>query len=212
MRKLAAQVFMTLDGVVQAPGGPDEDREGGFAHGGWLVPFFDETLGGLVTEWIRPASGLILGRKTYDIFADSWPKAEDPNDPIAAALNGMPKFVASRTLKSAAWNNSTVLEGDVAQAVAQLKAQAGGELQTHGSGTLLHTLLQGDLVDTLRLVTFPVIVGGGKRLFADGAFPSSFKLTESHVTSTGAIVAVYERVGALRYGVYEADSGPQLLD
>lgn len=212
MRKLAAQMFMTLDGVVQAPGAPEEDREGGFAHGGWLVPFFDEKLGGVVTEWIRPAGGLLLGRKTYNIFADSWPKATDPNDPIATKLNGMPKFVASRTFKTPAWHNSSVLEGDVTQAVAKLKTEGGGELQTHGGGNLLQTLLRSDLVDILRLVVFPVTVGGGKRLFADGALPSSFRLTESFATGTGAIAAVYERTGPLRYGVFEADTGPMLLE
>ena len=212
MRKLAAQVFMTLDGVVQAPGGPDEDREGGFAHGGWLVPFFDEKLGEAVATWLQTAGGLLLGRKTYDIFADSWPKADDPNDPIAVKLNAMPKFVASRSLKDPAWNNSTVLEGEVTQAMAKLKAQEGGELQTHGSGNLLQTLLRNDLVDELRIWQFPVVVGAGKRLFGAGAIPASFRLLETQQNSKGAVLHVYERAGGLRHGEIEVGEETVLFD
>lgn len=218
MRKLVAGTFLTLDGVMQAPGGPDEDREGGFRHGGWLVPYFDEKFGAIMTDWTRRAGAFLLGRKTYEIFAASWPKATDPADEIATALNTRPKFVASRTLSEVTWNNSTLLAGDVAEEVARLKAQAGDEIQVHGSGQLLQTLLAHDLVDTLRLWLFPVTVGAGKRLFGEGTLPRSFRLTDSQQSTTGAVLHVYERAGELRYGevevgretrVFEPDGGPQ---
>lgn len=203
MRKLVVGTFLTLDGVMQAPGGPDEDRDGGFQHGGWLVPFFDEKLVEIMTEWCRRAGGFLLGRKTYEIFAGSWPNSTDPADEIATALNTLPKFVASRTLDRVDWNNSHLLQGDVAEEVAKLKAQDGGEIQVHGSGDLLQTLLRHDLVDTLRIWQFPVVVGTGKRLFAEGAIPRSFRLVETQQTATGAVLHVYERVGDLRYGEVE---------
>src|SRR5687767_12225231 len=164
MRKLVVGTFLTLDGVMQAPGGPDEDREGGFRHGGWLVPYFDEQFGEIMTEWTNRAGAFLLGRKTYEMFANSWPKSTDPADETATALNTRPKFVASRTLDQLAWNNSHLLKGDVAEEVAKLKAQAGDEIQLHGSGVLLQTLFKHDLVDTLRIWQFPVVLGTGKRL------------------------------------------------
>src|SRR5687768_6259557 len=167
MRKLVVGTFLTLDGVMQAPGGPDEDREGGFGHGGWLVPYFDEKLVEIMTGWATGAGAFLFGRKTYEMFAESWPKATDPADAIAAALNGRPKFVASRTLDTLRWSNSTLLEGDLAEEVARLKAQDGGEIQVHGSGNLVQTLFKHDLVDSLRLWQFPVVLGTGKRLFAE---------------------------------------------
>ncbi|MFA5941349.1 MAG: dihydrofolate reductase family protein [Sinimarinibacterium sp.] len=203
MRKLVVGTFLSLDGVVQAPGGPDEDRDGGFAHGGWLVPYFDETFLQIMTEWTLRAGAFLLGRRTYEIFAGSWPKSTDPADEIAAALNGRPKFVASRTLKALGWNNSHLLEGDVVTAVRALKARDGGELQVHGSGGLLQTLLRHDLIDTLRLWHFPVVLGDGKRLFNDGAMATSFRLVEQQRIATGAVLHVYERVGALKYGEVE---------
>jgi dihydrofolate reductase len=205
MRKLVAGTFLTLDGVMQAPGGPDEDRSGGFRHGGWMFPYFDETGGEVMTEWIRQAGGFLLGRKTYEIFAAYWPNATDPGNEIAAALNTRPKYVASRTLDTVEWNNSTLLEGDVAEEVAKLKAQEGGEIQVHGSGNLLQTLFRHDLVDTLRLWLFPVVLGTGKRLFEEGTIPASFRLVDSLVTGTGAVLHVYERAGELRYGEIGAD-------
>lgn len=203
MRKLVVGTFLTLDGVMQAPGGPDEDQSGGFRHGGWLVPYFDETLVEAMTEWVERAGAFLFGRKTYEIFAASWPKSTDPADRIAMALNTRPKYVASRTLETAEWNNSTLLEGDVTDAVAKLKAQEGGEIQVHGSGGLLQTLLGHDLVDALRLWWFPVVLGTGKRLFGEGALPASFRLVESKATTTGAVLHVYERAGELRYGEVE---------
>ncbi len=171
MRKLVAGTFLTLDGVMQAPGGPDEDRDGGFRHGGWLVPFFDEKFSAIMTEWTKRADAFLLGRKTYEIFAAYWPKATDPADEIATALNTRPKFVASRTLAKVDWSNSTLLKGDVAGEVAKIKAQEGGEIQVHGSGNLLQILLRHDLIDTLRLWLFPVVLGTGKRLFGEGTIP-----------------------------------------
>jgi dihydrofolate reductase len=212
MRKLVAGTFLSLDGVMQAPGGPDEDRDGGFEHGGWLVPHFDEHLGQIMTNWVQEAGGFLLGRRTYEIFAGSWPNATDPDDLIATALNTRPKWVVSRTLDRVDWNNSTVIEGDLVEAVRSLKAEDGGEIQVHGSGDLLQTLLENDLVDTLRLWTFPVVLGTGKRLFGGGARAAAFRLTESHTTTTGAVLHVYERAGTLRYGEMEVAQETVLFD
>jgi dihydrofolate reductase len=167
-----------------------------------------------MTEWTTRASAFLLGRKTYEIFAAAWPKATDPADEIATALNTRPKYVASRTLSELTWNNSTLLTGDVAEAVAQLKAQGAGErsgergggageIQVHGSGNLLQTLLRNDLVDTLRIWQFPVTLGSGKRLFGPGTIPLRFDRVESHETPAGAVLHVYERAGPLRYGEVE---------
>jgi dihydrofolate reductase len=212
MRELVVGTFLTLDGVMQAPGGPDEDRDGGFDHGGWLVPFFDDRLGEIMTEWTTRAGAYLLGRRTYEIFANSWPRATDPGDAIAVALNARRKFVASRTLHALDWNNSVLLEGDVAGAVAKLKAQEGGEIQVHGSGGLIQTLLRHDLVDTLRLWQFPVVIGTGKRLFGEGTVPGRFRLVDREVTSTGATLHVYERAGDLRYGEVEVGQETVIFD
>jgi dihydrofolate reductase len=203
MRKLVAGAFVTLDGIMQAPGGPDEDREGGFSHGGWLVPFFDERFAALMTEWTKQAGAFLLGRKTYDIFAGSWPNSSDPADEAGAALNTLPKYVASRTRDRLSWNNAHLLRGDVAAEVAKLKAGEGGEIQVHGSSDLLQTLLRHDLVDTLRIWHFPVVLGTGKRLFGAGAVPGSYRLVASDRIATGAVLNVYDRAGGLRYGEVE---------
>lgn len=212
MRKLVVGSFLTLDGVMQAPGGPNEDREGGFQHGGWLVPYFDEKLVEVMTEWTTRADAFLLGRKTYEIFAGSWPKSTDPADESATALNTRPKFVASRTLDKLDWNNSTLLEGDVADEVAKLKAQEGGEIQVHGSCDLLQTLLRHDLIDTLRIWQFPVVLGTGKRLFGNGAMPRSFRLVETQLANTGAVLHVYERGGDVTYGEVEVGQETVLFD
>jgi dihydrofolate reductase len=209
MRKLVVGTFATLDGVMQAPGGPNEDRDGGFQHGGWLVPYFDVKFGEVMTEWTKRADAFLLGRKTYEIFAESWPKSTDPADETATALNTRPKFVASRTLDKVSWNNSILLKGDVAREVAKLKAQEGGELQVHGSGNLIQTLLQHDLVDMLRIWQFPVVLGTGKRLFGGGTIPRSFRLVDTQLNTTGAVLHVYERLGGLKYG--EVEVGEELL-
>jgi dihydrofolate reductase len=212
MRKLVVGSFVTLDGVMQAPGGPDEDRDGGFPHGGWLVPYFDEKFAGIMTEWTTQAGAFLLGRRTYEIFAGSWPNSTDPADESANALNTRPKFVASRTLDKVEWNNSTLLRGNVAEEVARLKAEDGGELQVHGSGDLLQTLLRADLVDTLRIWQFPVVLGTGKRLFGEGTIPRSFRLVDTQFATTGAVLHVYERVGDLRYGEVEVGQERVIFD
>jgi len=160
-----------------------------------------------MTEWTTRAGAFLLGRRTYEIFAGSWPNATDPADEIATALNTRPKFVASRTLEALEWSNSTLLKGDVVAEVAKLKAQDGGEIQVHGSGNLLQTLFRHDLIDTLRIWQFPVVVGGGKRLFGEGATPRGFRLVDTQLASTGAVLHVYERAGDLRYG--EAQVGQE---
>lgn len=181
-------------------------------HGGCLVPYFDEKLVKLMTEWTTRAGAFLLGRKTYEIFAASWPRSTDPADEIATALNSRPKFVASRTLEKLDWRNSTLLSGDIAEDIAGLKPQDGGEIQVHGSGELLQTLLRHDLIDTLRLWQFPVVLGTGKRLFGAGAVPRSFRLVDTQVTAPGAVLHVYERAGELRYGEVEVGEEPVILD
>lgn len=208
MRKLVVGTFITMDGVMQAPGGPNEDRDGGFQHGGWLVPYLDEQFGASMDEWTKRAGALLLGRKTYEMFADSWPKSPDPEE----KLNIVPKFVASRTLDKVNWNNSFLLKGDVVQAVAKLKAQEGGEIQVHGSGNLIQTLLQHDLVDTLRIWQFPVVLGTGKRLFEGGTIPRSFRLVDTQLNTTGAVLHVYERAGDLKYGEVEVGQETVIFD
>jgi dihydrofolate reductase len=212
MRKLVVGAFLTLDGVMQAPGGPDEDRDGGFQHGGWLVPYFDEKFVEIMTEWTKRAGAFLLGRKTYEMFAASWPKSTDPADEIAAALNTRPKFVASRTLDATNWNNSHLLKGDISEEIAKLKAQDGGEIQVHGSSDLLQTLLKHNLVDTLRIWQFPVVIGTGKRLFGVGTMPGSFRLVETQHTGTGAVLHVYERAGRLTYGEVEVGQETVIFD
>ena len=181
--RLVVGTFLTLDGVMQAPGGPNDYLEGGFQHGGWLVPDFDEKLVEIMTEWTIRANAFLLGRKTYQIFAGSWPNSTDPADKIAVALNTRPKFVVSRTLEHVEWNNSILLKGEVAKEVAKLKAKPSGEIQVHGSGNLLQTLLKHDLIDTLRLWQFPVVIGTGKRLFGEGTIPSTFRLVDTQLTA-----------------------------
>lgn len=212
MKELVVGTFLTLDGVMQAPGGPDEDREGGFQHGGWLVPYFDDEFGEIMTEWTKRAGAFLLGRKTYEMFAASWPKATDPADQAATALNTRPKFVASRTLERVTWNNSHLITGNVADEVTKLKEQDGGEIQVHGSGDLVQTLLKHDLVDGLRIWHFPVILGTGKRLFGAGTIPRAFRLIDSQQTATGAVLHVYERAGGLKYGEVEVGQETVVFD
>jgi dihydrofolate reductase len=208
MRKLVVGTFVTMDGVMQAPGGPNEDHEGGFQHGGWLVPFFDEKFGESMGEWAKRADAFLFGRKTYEMFAASWPNSSDPEE----ALNARPKFIASRTLDRVDWNNSFLLKGDVAEEVAKLKAQEGGEIQVHGSGNLIQTLFQHDLVDTLRIWQFPVVLGTGKRLFEEGSLPRSFRLVDTQLNTTGAVLHVYERLGGLKYGEVEVGQETVIFD
>jgi dihydrofolate reductase len=199
MRKLMVTTFVSLDGVMQAPGGSDEDRDGGFEHGGWAVPHIDQQFIQLMTELTSRASALLLGRKTYDIFAAAWPLAE-VDDPIGAKMNSVRKYVASRKLDTVSWQNSTLLTGDVAEAVSRLKQGEGGEIQVHGSGELIQTLVKHDLVDEFHLLVFPVLVGSGKRLFAEGTIPAGLKLIDTTTSGTGVLGSTYARDGKVEYG------------
>jgi dihydrofolate reductase len=201
--RLTVTTFLTLDGVMQAPGGPEEDPSDGFEHGGWSFPFADEDFGRLVTGWFSQAEAFLLGRKTYEIFAAFWPLVTDAEDPVASPLNHLPKYVATRTLSEAKWPGTTLLTGDVVEEVGRLKDQPGRELQVHGSGDLLQTLMANDLVDEYRLFVYPVVVGSGRRLFRDGAPPRSLRLTEQTRTSTGVAVLTYVPAGPLRTGSFE---------
>jgi dihydrofolate reductase len=198
--KLTVTTFLSVDGVMQGPGGPDEDRGGGFTRGGWVVPHFDEDTGRFINEVFDQADAFLLGRQTYDIFAAYWPKATDPNDPVASRLNTLPKYVASTTLTAPEWGLTTVLTGDVPAAVAELKRQPGRELQVHGSGGLVRTLHENDLVDEYRLLVFPVIVGEGRRLFADKGVATGLTLAESRTTGSGVAIHVYRPTGRPEFG------------
>jgi dihydrofolate reductase len=199
MRPLVVTTFVTMDGVMQAPGGPGEDPSGGFAHEGWLVPFFDDDIGRQVTDWFVGAQDFLLGRGTYEIFYASWPKMIS-DDPVSQGLNFKPKHVASRTLPSVEWETAELIQGDVGEAVRALKAEDGGELQVHGSAGLIQTLLAEDLVDELRLIIFPVVVGSGKRLFGSGAIARSWRLKTSSTSASGALMCAYERAGEVQTG------------
>lgn len=206
MRRLLVTAFLTLDGVVQAPGGADEDRDGGFEHGGWAVPHIDDEIIGRMAALAGRADALLLGRRTYEGFAATWPLAP-ADDPIGAKLNGVRKYVASRTLDRVSWQNAMLLSGDVAAAVADLKRGPGGEIQVHGSGQLVQTLLEHDLVDEFHLLVFPVLVGTGKRLFAGGTVPAGLTLVDSTTSGTGIVVSTYARGGDLTYGAMGPETG-----
>jgi dihydrofolate reductase len=200
--RVTLTTFLSLDGVMQAPGGPEEDRSGGFEQGGWLVPYADEDMGRYVAEWFAAADGFLLGRKTYEIFAAYWPHVTDENDPVASKLNSLPKYVASKTLDTVEWSNSTLIKGDVAEEVAKLKNQPGRELQVHGSGDLAQTLMQHGLVDEYRLWLYPVVLGSGRRLFGDGSVPTALRLVDTKMTSTGVAIHVYQPAGTPEYGSF----------
>jgi dihydrofolate reductase len=200
MRELIVTTFLTLDGVMQAPGGPEEDEEHGFTAGGWSVAYWDADIDAFMAETMGKPFDLVLGRRTYDIFASFWPTA--PEEAGGAQLNAATKYVASRGRPELTWDRSVLLEGDVAEAVAALKRGDGPELQVHGSGNLIQTLLRAGLIDRFRLMVFPVLVGSGKRLFADGTVPAGLRLRDSKTSSTGVVMSTYEPDGALVTGTF----------
>jgi dihydrofolate reductase len=200
MRKLAINTFMSLDGVMQSPGGPEEDPTGSFGRGGWAVPYFDDTMMQQMAE--SAPYELLLGRGTYEIFAAHWPYDEGP---IADHLNGTRKHVASTTRDELEWNNSVLIAGDVAEYVTRIKDEEAPEIQVHGSPGLIQTLLAHDLIDEFRIWTFPVLLGTGKRCFGTGTVPAALTLVDTKATKTGVIVAIYQRAGTVGAGSFEFD-------
>jgi dihydrofolate reductase len=200
MRKLIVSTFLTLDGVMQAPGGPGEDDSGGFAHGGWSVNYWDEQMGQVMDEALSTPFAMVLGRRTYDIMAAHWPHA--PEEEGAKTFNDATKYVASRSHPRLEWSNSVLIEGDAAEGIAALKKEDGPELQVHGSGNLIQTLLRNNLVDQYRLWVFPVVIGSGKRLFSEGTIPSGLKLVHSKVSTTGVVIGTYEPAGEIATGSF----------
>ena len=205
--KLTVQTFLTLDGVMQAPGGSEEDRTGGFAYGGWQAPFPDPVAGEFVTELNTHASAFLLGRRTFDIFRGYWPDQTDPENEIATAINSKPKYVVSNSLPEvdATWrgehaDTARLLSGDVVEAIRALKNEPGDELQVWGSGDLLQTLMQHELVDRFRLLTYPLLLGSGRRLFADGTVPVTMRAVDLTVTGLGVVIGTYEPVGPVEVG------------
>ena len=196
MRKVIALEFITLDGVIQAGGGPEEDTSGGFAYGGWIAPYSDDVLGTAIRQQMNTPFDLLLGRKTYEIWAPYWPQHAD----IWPSVNAATKYVASNTMTSGEWQPSVFLSGDIAEKVIKIKQQQGLDLHVYGSGNLLQTLIKHDLVDALWLKIYPLTLGGGKRLFADGTIPAAFRVTESKVSPNGVIIVNYERAGAITTG------------
>ncbi|MDQ2653172.1 MAG: dihydrofolate reductase family protein [Chloroflexota bacterium] len=202
--KLVMMEFVTLDGISQGPGSPDEDRSDGFALGGWFVPYLDDAFLAQIQAWARDADAYFFGRRTYQEFSEAWPQMDDPDDVVARSLNGCPKYVASQTLSQAdaAWGPATVLSGDVPSQVAALKAQPGREIQIHGSTRLGQSMLDAGLIDELRLVVAPVVLGTGRRFFRDGATPTGLALTASQTTPGGLALQTYEVTGRPVYGTY----------
>ena len=203
MRKLIVSTFMTLDGVMQAPGGPGEDDSDGFALGGWSVNYWDDMMGEVMGEAMSAPFDLLLGRKTYDIFAAYWPHATEELG--AKPLNDATKYVASRSHRELEWGPSVLIEGDAAEGIAALKKEDGPELQVHGSANLIQTLLRNNLVDEYRLWVFPLTIGSGKRLFSDGTIPAGLKLVDSKVSTTGVVIGTYEPAGEIVTGSFALD-------
>lgn len=208
MRKLVTNTFLSVDGIMQSPGGPTEDPSDGFEYGGWLPPYVDESFGDVVLDVHLRADAVLFGRKSYQLLAAHWPRVSD-DDPMAAKLNSVPKYVASTTLSSVEWNNSTLLTGDVVAAVTGLKGRPGGDILLIGSGNLAQTLLQHNLIDAFNLVVFPVLLGRGKRLFADGTVPAGLTLTQTRTSATGVAFHTYERAGDVPRGSFLLDDQPQ---
>jgi dihydrofolate reductase len=202
MRELVVSSFVTLDGVMQAPGGPEEDPSGGFEHGGWSFGYWDEQMQEAMGEWMSKPFDLVLGRKTYEIFAAFWPHTDEPP---AEQLNAATKHVASTTIKKLDWENSHLIEGDLPEGIRALKQADGPELQVHGSANLIQTLLENGLVDELRLMIFPLVLGTGKRLFNGGTVPAGLEVASSQTSSTGVITATYRTGAEIKYGSFAAE-------
>ena len=200
--KLVLTEFVSLDGVSQGPGPPEEDTTDGFTQGGWFVPHMDEAFIEQAAQWLGEADGLLLGRRTYEAFARDWPQITDPDDPFTVLMNSLPKYVASQTLGEGTWDPTTILSGDVATRVADLKARPGKELQIHGSARLAASLLAEGLIDELRLVVAPVVLGHGRRLFPEGGAPTGLRLSSTTSTPGGLAILVYERIGDASYATY----------
>jgi dihydrofolate reductase len=203
MRELIVNTFLTVDGVMQAPGGPEEDPSGGFEHGGWSFGYWDEQMRTVMGESMSKPFDLVLGRKTYEIFAAHWPHSDDPG---AEILNNATKHVASTTRKELEWQNSQLIEGEVPEGVRALKEQDGPELQVHGSANLIQTLLAHGLIDEFRLWVFPLVLGKGKRLFDAGTVPAGLEVASSQVSSTGVIMATYRSGAEIKYGSFAAET------
>ncbi|HEY8078275.1 MAG TPA: dihydrofolate reductase family protein [Labilithrix sp.] len=209
MRKIVVAAFVSLDGVMQAPGGPKEDPSGGFELGGWVAGYFDEVVGSAMGEIFATPYELLLGRKTYDIFAAHWPRITDPKQPdypIAEQFNRIAKHVATHRPESLTWKNSHPLGIDVASALRALKKTDGPSLLTQGSSDLVQTLFANDLVDELRVLTFPIVLGKGKRLFGGGAMPAGYRLASTKVSPSGVVIASYARAGEVKRGSFELAS------
>jgi dihydrofolate reductase len=202
MRKLIVLSFISLDGVMQAPGGPEEDPTGGFKHEGWVFGYFDDFFLKVMVKQMSKPFDLLLGRITYEIFAAHWPYANTSENPFAARINNAKEYVASKTLTKLDWNNSELIKGDVWNEIKKIKEQDGPEIQVHGSGNFIQMLLKHDLVDELWLKVFPITLGVGKRLFAEGTIPAGFKLLESEISPSGVIIASYERAGEVKTGSF----------
>jgi dihydrofolate reductase len=203
MRKLIVSTFLTIDGVMQAPGAPEEDDSGGFTHGGWSVNYWDDLMGEVMTEAFSVPFDLLLGRRTYEIFAAYWPHA--PEEAGAKPLNDATKYVVSHGRPALEWSPSILVEGEAAEGVAELKETDGPELQVHGSGNLVQTLMRHSLVDEYRLWVFPLVIGSGKRLFADGTIPAGLKLVDSKVSTTGVVIGTFEPAGEIVTGSFAQD-------
>jgi dihydrofolate reductase len=207
MGMLTIATFMTLDGIMQAPGGPDEDPDGGFTHGGWSFPYFSDDMGEVITDHFSRADCFLLGRRTYEIFAASWPNHPDPDDPMASRLNTSPKYVVSTTLEHADWEPTSIVRGDLATEVAALKARHDGEVQVHGSAGLAQSLHELGLIDEYRLFIEPIVLGTGKRLFEPGAVATALQLVECRAMSKGTVFAVYRPAGTPTYGEFQMEEG-----
>ncbi len=208
--QLTVHMFVSLDGVVQGPGGPEEDTTGGFTQGGWVVPFVDEEFGAIVDGWFGKVGEFLFGRTTYAMMAEAWTQVTDPDDTVAAVLNAKPKHVVSTTMSEAAWSPTSIISADAVRAIADLKQRPGDELQVHGSGQLVHALHAAGLIDEYRIVVFPVVLGAGKRLFPDDGLPTGFRVVDATTTSSG-LVSLALRPAPFRRGVVEIDNGQEVI-